>query len=300
MKPTVVIHTNDKQMLGALVSAHSFRRNSREPDAFDVRILNTSEYPELNKTGRSILRDGHERAWDPDDLQSFTPLRFAVPDLMGHEGVALVTDPDVFAVGDVAELFSRDLQGKTIWCRPRPGYHKITDPLATSVMLLDCARLPHWQFGKQLDDLWAHRIDYLDWINLKLEDLATIGLLEPEWNDFDRLTPETKLVHNTKRRTQPWKTGMPVDFTLRERRGLMSLAMPFVRLVAPNYTRHPDRNQEAYFYALLAEGLDTGSIAREQVEHEVRQGHVRPDSLTLIDRYRGQLWPAELKAPKAA
>jgi len=93
---------------------------------------------------------------------------------------------------------------------------------------------------------------------------------------------------------------MPVDFTLRERRGLMSLAMPFVRLVAPNYTRHPDRNQEAYFYALLAEGLDTGSIAREQVEHEVRQGHVRPDSLTLIDRYRGQLWPAELKAPKAA
>jgi len=61
MKPTVVIHTNDKQMLGALVSAHSFRRNSREPDSFDVRMLKTSEYPELNKPGRSILRDGHER-----------------------------------------------------------------------------------------------------------------------------------------------------------------------------------------------------------------------------------------------
>jgi hypothetical protein len=93
---------------------------------------------------------------------------------------------------------------------------------------------------------------------------------------------------------------MPVDFTLRERRGLMGLAMPIVRMVAPNYTRHPDRNQEAYFYGLLAEALDAGSIAREQVEKEVGLGHVRPDSLALIDRYRGHLWPAEQSAPRAA
>jgi hypothetical protein len=300
MKPTVIIHTNDKQMLGALVSAHSYRRNSRNPDAFDVRIVKAEDQPELQQPGRTFVRGGHERRWDPDDLQSFTPLRFAVPDLMKHQWLALVTDPDVFAVGDVGELFTRDLQGKAIWCRPRPGYDKITDPLATSVMLLDCARLPHWRFKEDIQALWDHRIDYLDWINLKREDLSTIGLLEPEWNDFDHLTPRTKLLHNTKRRTQPWKTGLPVDFTLRERRGLMSLVMPIVRIAAPNYTRHPDRNQEAYFFALLAEGLDSGSIAREQVEQEVRLGHVRPDSLALIDRYRGHLWPAEEAAPKAA
>ena len=299
MKPTVVIHTNDKQMLGALVSAHSFRRNSRDSSAFDVRILSASEYPELQAHGRTLLRGGHERAWDPDDLQSFTPLRFAVPDLLGHEGLALVTDPDVFAVGDVGELFSRDLQGKAIWCRPRPGYDKLTDPLATSVMLLDCARLPHWRFAEQLDELWAHRIDYLDWINLRLESLDTIGLLEPEWNDFDHLTPATKLLHNTKRRTQPWKTGLPIDFTFKER-GLLNFALPLVRKLTPNYTRHPDQRQEAYFYALLAEGLDSGSIPREQVEREVRLGHVRPDSFALIDRHRGQLWPADRADSKAA
>src|SRR3954470_19157877 len=299
MKPVVFIHTNDKQMLGALVSAHSYRRNSRNPDAFEVRVLRAEDRPELQEQRRTLLRGGHERAWDPGDLQSFTPLRYAVPDEVGHEGLALVTDPDVFAVGDVEELFTRDLQGKAIWCRPRPGYHKITDPLATSVMLLDCAKLPHWRFKDDIQALWDHRIDYLDWINLKREDLGTIGLLEPGWNDFDRLTPQTKLLHNTKRRTQPWKTGLPVDFTLRERRGLMGIVMPIVEKVAPNYTRHPDRNQEAYFYALLAEALDTGSVTRDQVEKEIRLGHVRPDSLALIDRYRGQLWPAEA-APKAA
>jgi hypothetical protein len=300
MKPTVFIHTNDKQMLGALVSAHSYRRNSRGTDSFDVRILRAEDYPELQQRGRTLLRGGHVREWDPDDLQSFTPLRYVPPDEVGHEGLALVTDPDVFAVGDVAELFSRDLQSKAIWCRPRPGYHKITDPLATSVMLLDCSKLPHWRWREDMHALWDHRIDYLDWINLKREDLETIGLLEPEWNDFDHLTLRTKLLHNTKRRTQPWKTGLPVDFTLKERRGIMGLAIPIVRMVAPNYTRHPDRNQEAYFYALLAEAMDAGSVTRDQVEREVALGHVRPDSLTLVDRYRGHLWPAEEAAPKAA
>ena len=299
MKPTVVIHTNDKQMLGALVSAHSYRRNSRTPDAFDVRIVKASDFPELQERGHTLLRGGHVREWDPDDLQSFTPLRYAVPGLLGYEGLALVTDPDVFAVGDVAELFGRDLQGKAIWCRPRPGYHMITDPLATSVMLLDNSKLKHWRFAEDLKALWDHKVDYLDWINLKRENLDTIGLLEPEWNDFDHLTPETKLLHNTKRRTQPWKTGLPIDFTFKER-GLLNFALPIVRKLAPNYTRHPDRRQEAYFYALLADGLDAGAITREQVQKEVRLGHVRPDSEALIERYRGQLWPAEEVAPRAA
>lgn len=299
MKPTVVIHTNDKQMLGALVSAHSFRRNSRTPDAFDVRIVTASEFPELQERDRSFLRGGHVRQWDPDDLQSFTPVRYAIPGLLGYEGLALVTDPDVFAVGDVAELFGRDLEGKAIWCTPRPGYTKITDPLATSVMLLDNARLKHWRFADDLQALSDHKVDYLDWINLRLEKLETIGLLEPEWNDFDRLTPATKLLHNTKRRTQPWKTGLPIDFTFKER-GLLNFALPIVRKLAPNYTRHPDQRQEAYFYALLAEALDTGAISREQVQKEVRLGHVRPDSEALIERYRGQLWPASEAVSKAA
>lgn len=299
MKPTVVIHTNDKQMLGALVSAHSFRRNSKTPDAFEVRVVNAGEFPELQEQGHSLLRGGHLREWDPDDLQSFTPVRFAIPGLLGYEGLALVTDPDVFAVGDVAELFGRDLQGRAIWCTPRPGYHKITDPLATSVMLLDNAKLKHWRFKEDLKALWDHKVDYLDWINLKREKLETIGLLEPEWNDFDRLTPETKLIHNTKRRTQPWKTGLPIDFTFKER-GLLNFALPIVRKLAPNYTRHPDQRQEAYFYALLADALDNGAVTKEQVGKEVRLGHVRPDSEALIDRYRGQLWPAPEAASKAA
>ena len=299
MKPVVFIHTNAKQRLGALVSAHSFRRNARDADAFDVRLLETSRYPELEQGGHSFVRGRHVRRWDPDDLQSFTPLRFAVPDEMDHQGVALVVDPDVFAVGDAGEVFARDLEGKAIWCCPRPGHNNSPNYLATSVMLLDCGKLPHWRFAANLRALWGGELDYIDWIELRREERATIGLLPPEWNDFDHLTPDTRLLHTTKRRTQPWKTGLAIDYTLRET-GLSRLASPFRGLFRRRYHAHPDRNQEAYFYGLLAEAIELSSISRDEVDEHIRLRYVRPDSLALMERYRGRLWPADPAAPKAA
>ena len=283
MKPTVFIHANDRQMLGARISAHSYRRNAREPGAFDVKILHVRDHPRLLERGQTILRGGHIREWDPDDLQSFTPLRFYPPQAMGFEGLAVVTDPDIFGVGDVGELFERNLQGKPIWAVPRPGHNDRDDYIATSVMLLDCARLRHWQFDKELDDLFAHRFDYIDWIELKREDPAAIGRLEPEWNDFDRLTPQTKLLHTTKRRTQPWKTGLPVDYTLREGGWLDALR----GLRRRRYEQHPDRRQEALVYSLLADMLDTGEITKGELVAEMGANHIRHDSLELADRYRG-------------
>jgi hypothetical protein len=299
VKPVVFIHTNPKQRLGALVSAHSFRRNARDPDAFDVRLLETARFPALGEGGHSLLRGGHVRRWDPDDLQSFTPLRFAVPDEMGHQGIALVVDPDVFAVGDAAEVFARDLEGKAIWCCPRPGHNNSPNYLATSVMLLDCGKLPHWRFADDLRALWGGELDYIDWIELRREDRATIGLLPPEWNDFDHLTPDTRLLHTTKRRTQPWKTGLAIDYTLREK-GLSRLTASFRGLFQRRYHAHPDRNQEAYFYGLLAEAVDAGAVSRDEVGENIRLGYVRPDSLMLMERHRGRLWPADPEAPKAA
>jgi len=283
MKPTVFVHTNHRQLLGARISAYSYKRNSRRPDLFDVKILQIDDYPRLLDPGQLILRAGHVRAWNPDDLQSFTPLRFAPPSRMGFTGRAVVTDPDCFAVGDIAELFERDMKGKAILAVDRPGHNGRADYIATSVMLLDCARLTHWDFERDLDDLFAHRFDYIDWIELKREDRATIGSLEPEWNSFDRLEPETRILHTTKRRTQPWKTGLPVDYTLRESGPLDFLR----RLALRRYQAHPDRRLEAIVFALLAEMVDLNLVTREELRAEMAANHIRHDSLDLVDRYRG-------------
>ena len=164
MKPCVFIHTNQKQYLGALVSLHSMKRNSRHADEFDVKLIEYETYQDFfaKYEGRTYSRDGDSRVWDKEDLQSFTPLRFMPPELMGYEGRAVVVDPDVFAVQDVWELLTKDMQGKAIMCRQRgtpPHY-------ASSVMLLDCAKLKHWKLADDFDALFTGKREYKKWMNL--------------------------------------------------------------------------------------------------------------------------------------
>ena len=122
MEHCVFIHTNHKQIVGALVAKYALRRNSRHNDKFEVRIIEKKDYPFFDaREGQTYLRDGVKRTWLNDDLQSFTPLRFMPPELMGYKGRSVVIDPDIFAVGDVWELLSRDMQGKAIMCRRRAG-----------------------------------------------------------------------------------------------------------------------------------------------------------------------------------
>lgn len=289
MENTVFIHTNAKQIAGAHVAAHSLKRNSRAPDNFDVRIIKREDYPWFEAfEGKTYLREGRDHVWHNDDLQSFTPLRFMPPELMGYQGRAVVIDPDVFAVGDINELLARDMGGKAIMAKPRPGHKGYRDYIATSVMLLDCAKLTHWNGRRMFEELFARKRDYEPWMRLADEPRETIGDLEPEWNDFDRLSPNTKLLHNTKRRTQPWKTGLPIDYT--NRKGLFGILpanwtpTSFVRRrrISGSYWRHPDNRQEQYFFSLLKECLDNGSVTVDFLKQEMAQDHVRHDALDII------------------
>ncbi len=284
MKNTVFIHTNGKQLAGAIVSAHSLKRNSKTPEAFDVRIIQQEDFAFFQEfEGRKFKRSGGWRTWKNDDLQSFTPTRFLPPELMKYQGRAVVIDPDVFAVGDVNELLTRDMAGKAIMAKRRAGHNGRDDYIASSVMLLDCAKLKHWNVRKQFEDMFEGQLDYDDWIVLANEPKGTIGFLDEEWNDFDRLTPKTKLIHNTKRRTQPWKTGLPIDFT--NRIPLISKLLPEngIKLWG-KYKKHPDPRQEALFFALLKECLDSGQISEKQLRDEMRANHIRHDALEMAQK----------------
>ena len=293
MTATVFIHTNHRQLVGALVSAYSVTRNSRHADRFAVEVIQVKDHPFLAaREGQEFLRGGGKRVWLNDDLQSFTPLRFMPPEIMGYDGRAVVIDPDVFAVGDVFELLSQDMDGKAVKCVARSGHNDRQDYLATSVMLLDCARLTHWRCEEQFNEMFSFERDYLEWIYLALEPRDTIGLLEPEWNHFDTLNERTKLLHNTKRKTQPWKTGLPVDYTVRDKRwGFLpkrwiKQAQNRLRGEHPDgrYRPHPDPKQEAYFFGLLRECVDKGVISETLLREEMAKNHIRHDALELLDR----------------
>lgn len=293
MKPTVFIQTNNKQLVGALVSAYSLRRNSRSADEFEVRILHHKDYPFFSAyEGQQFLRDGSGWSWKNDDLQSFTPLRFMPPELMGYAGRAVVIDPDVFAVGDIHDLLSLDMQGKALMCVARPGRGDRPPFLASSVMLLDCAKLTDWRCEAQFKEMFAFQRDYTKWMRLGLEPRERIGFLDSTWNHFDLLTEKTQLVHNTRRHTQPWKTGLPQDYTVHEKGWRSWFTMVNRRIkdlfrantLRGRYKPHPDPRQEAFFFGLLRECVEQGVITETLLREEMRKDHLRHDALEALAR----------------
>jgi hypothetical protein len=291
MKPRVFIHTNQKQIIGAIVSKYSFERFASDNAAFDVELVETRSYPYLlAHEGKPYLRDGLKRSWLNDDLQSFTVLRFTPPELMGYQGRSLVVDPDVFCISDVNQLLNRDMKGAAILARHRVGSKQ--QVWASSVMLLDNTRLRHWKVEQNFEEMFRFERDYMKWITLQLEPQDTIGLLETYWNDFDRLTPETRMIHNTKRQTQPWKSGLPVDFRPAEAAGSLKPKNVYHRIrralfgdygMLGTYERHPDPNQERLFFALLKECLEKGIVTEAMVRDEMKHNHVRHDALELLN-----------------
>lgn len=295
MEHCVFIHTNHKQIVGAHVAGYALRRFSHHNDKFDVRIIEVRDYPFFSaREGQLYLRDGMKRRWLNDDLQSFTPLRFMPPQLMNYAGRAVVIDPDIFAVSDVWELLDRDMQGKAIMCRPRTGTKGRFDRcLASSVMLLDNAKLKHWSVEDNFGEMFEFRRDYMNWICLKTEPRDSIGLFENEWNDFDRLTPRTRMLHTTKRKTQPWKTGLPIDHRPREKYPFfppLAWVMKARRKLFGEYAflglykPHPDPNQERLFFGLLKECVEKGIVSESMVREQMSRNHVRHDAFEILDR----------------
>ena len=294
MDHCVFIQANDKQYVGALVAEYALRRNSGHNDKFAIRIMNYDDFPFLRaREGEVYLRDGGKRAWVRDDLQSFTPTRFLPPQLMDYQGRAVVIDPDVFARADIWELLSRDMGGKAIMCRPTSGSKGKRGCLATSVMLLDNAQLRHWKVEEQFNDMFSFKRDYMDWVCLKYEDRNTIAFFEPEWNDFDHLTEKTRMLHTTKRRHQPWKTALPVDYRAADtfrlfppkhwiRRARRALFGDYG--FAGTYKQHPDPNQERFFFGLLKECLEQGVISETMLRAEIEKDHIRHDAFEVLDR----------------
>ncbi len=295
MKYSVFIQTNHKQITGAIVAEHALRRYSSHNDQFDVVIVDTRDYPYFAaREGQKYLRDGVERVWLNEDLQSFTPTRFMPPELMGYEGRAVVIDPDIFAAVDIWDLLSKDMGDKAIMCRMRSGPKGFVDKMhASSVMLLDCAKLTHWNVAKQFNDMFDFKLDYQPWIGLRLEDQNSIGALEKEWNDFDQFSLATKMLHTTRRKTQPWKTGLPTDWRPAEKfrmfpplgwlmRARRQLFGEYAFL--GHYKAHPDKNQENFFFGLLKECVAEGKVTEEMLRHEVARNHVRHDVFEVLAR----------------
>lgn len=296
MMPVVYIQSNAKQFFCAKISRFSIQKTAKRP--IEVKIVNLEDFPQLTRhQGNRYIRKDLEETWENDTLQSFTPLRFLPPQLQNFKGRALVIDPDVFALSDVSELLYRDMEEKAIFCNY--DENETSRAYKTSVMLLDCERLQHWQWDKLVEELFSKKIIYRNWMSLKYEDQNSIGFLEKEWNHMDQLSQKTKLIHFTKKITQPWKTGLPVDFIpdkIPAKWGFIPRAWTvgvksfllggFWREKASKvYLENPYKDQVEVFWRYAAEALKEGIYTLDEAKNEIRKGNIRKDFIEVLQKY---------------
>lgn len=296
MKPVVFIQSSDHAFIPATVAAHSLRSCSKHADEFDVRIMHMEKIPHIARrfNQRYFWAENQETTLLQRDSQAFSCLRMMVPQLMEYSGRALVIDPDIFAIGDVFELLTRDMKGKAIVCCKRPR-KDLAQPVryASSVMLLDCEQLKHWQWNQQIDDIFAGKLMMDSWLSLWYEQEDNIGPLEQIWNHFETIDEDTKLVHYTERGTHPWKTGLIRDDAQYAQRQPYSLKKRLKRLLfksqhphaVERFVAHPNTKLEEYFFQVLSNCLRDRVITENQLRQEIRAKHIRADIFARLQRH---------------
>lgn len=281
----VFITTNAKQRLGAMLSKYTIERYTKNLDKFEIELIECEKVEEIRKLfGATYLREGKQHLFSADDLQTFTLTRFMPPKLMNYTGRSLVVDPDVFATySDVWELLGGDMREAAVMSRPGKQ-----QDWATSVMLLDNSKLRHWSIGQIVDDLIGLKLDYRDQMNLRIEK-AKIEPLSENWNSFDRLNVQTKLLHNTQRNTQPWRAGLKLDYTPKRMKPIGGV-LPrewLHTIVGRNpyrHREHPDPRQTQFFFGHLKSAINNGVIAKEVLDEEISRNHIRPDVINILNK----------------
>lgn len=284
---TLFIHTNRKQLLGAKLAKYSFEKEAGPNRDFEVKLIIAEELPEMQRfVGTQYYPNpGELRTYTFDNLQSFTITRFKPPELMGYQGRAIVIDPDIFALPgtNLGQLFAVDLKGHAIGACRRENKNK----WESSVMLLECAKLTHWKLADMLAELAAKRKTQQDYMSLATESIVQIPWM---WNSMDKIDGDAKMLHTTNRLTQPWKTGLKIDFTQKPLPKIAGIIPrePFHKLMGKyptHYQPHPDQKIVDLFFGMVKGALESGAITREEVEYEIAQGHVRKDLFEKLAAY---------------
>ena len=276
----VYICTDDEQMIGARVAKFLICQKSNIKEE-EIEIINEKNFNQLDIIkGRKYLRNKKWTEFRSDDMQRFTLLRYAIPELMGYKGEALVIDPDIFLVRDKLDELMPMLKDNALICRA--GKQK--GSFATSLMLLNSHKLQSWNLEQIIDDLINGRIDYSNLINLRNCDLA-IGSLSKSWNDFDNLDRDTIFLHTTQKVTQPWRKDLPMNSYIPPLFGFLKRDFIYALLNKPLNigVEHPNPKISKFFFKSLSACISNEHITIEDLKMYKKKGYVRSDIFKKID-----------------
>jgi hypothetical protein len=278
LKLEIFIQANNKQLIGAKVAQAAIMRNSK----ILPRILNVDNIEGLGLENLNYKRGGSWTRLDLKDLQSFTLVRFLPPTLMNFEGFALVIDPDIFALNNLSDLFDLiNTQDFSVLACEKKGFFD------SSVMLINNSNFPkEYSWENIVVKLKNGSLDYVDLMSLNLDNI-NVKNLDRRFNSLDEISNDTIFLHTTNRLTQPWKTGLKVDFTRNNPGKYFNLVpknmvLKILGKYPSRYIGHPSPEIEKLFFKLANWAIQEGYLSIEEVNQAIEDGAVRRDFLKFI------------------
>ena len=147
---------------------------------------------------------------------NFGFVRFMVPSMCNYQGRAVYMDADQLVFQDMKGLFEQIDDDHAVACVQNAegffGKKAVEACNQTSVMVLNCDKLRDWNPDSVFDNVVPNRteladgqIHYRDFMKLDWMDPSRVQSLDPTWNHFNIIRDDTKLVHFSHVRSQPWK-----------------------------------------------------------------------------------------------
>lgn len=199
----VFIGSGEASLLERKTLIHSLRKNSRRE--LDIYVF--------NGTHNAVERNNDEPILAPLSLKlkyrnftEFSNYRFLIPEICGHEGRAIWLDSDMVCLRDIGELFDRPMEGCQFLAKTEA--YQGTGSWGLSVMLIDCkqCRFDLESYFREIDQGLYTSSDLHQMTQAFLTHHPfQIGKLDPRWNEFDCFDDQTRLIHFTNLKSQPWK-----------------------------------------------------------------------------------------------
>ena len=266
----IFIQSNRFQIAAAKVAKFSFERFG-----YKAEIINFEEHECLTKKiGKVYLRKGKIKKFK-DDLQSFTLLRFLIPEIADPNEKIAIIDPDVFALKPLNELEKiTHLQNK-IFCTFYNG-------LPRSEVMIGKAKNFYLNFNQLVEDLFELKIDYDDIMSLRLYKNENLKEIPHSFNQHDQINDGTFILHTTNRSTQPWKSGLKIDFErhLSSKTKIINYLKKFLFLkynksfLSKYYIKHESEQVYNFVLDLFKEAIKKNYIDKSEIKKSVKNNFI--------------------------
>lgn len=271
LKFDLMIHSNRKNKIPALVSYSSFKKHN---PTLNITIENLEDRQLLmNYHEKTFFRGNNKLQLNVNSSQSFFFVRFICCEIAKRKNLkkwVLIIDPDIFCLKSVELLnnfiLEAENKNKDIIC-----YN-----LLSSFMLINTAKID-WSEENIVNNIFTLKEDADNYMLLKKYKNSVLNIPE-EYNSYDILNSNTICLHTSLTITQPWKTGIkyyPSDLhnkipSKNEKKNCVFL-------------KHKSDKIEKITINMFKEALNNKYFTDEDLKEEIYRENIRADIFKLFN-----------------